>query len=108
MDETSVRMAPNRLFMEGLLVNLTNPKAIIFIAALTPQFIDPARPQWPQFLIIGLTMCGVDTLVMSGYALLAARLRRWLHDASALKAQNRFFGGVFVGAGVVLAGSGQH
>ena len=48
-------------------------------------------------------MCGVDTLVMSGYALLASRLRRWLRDLRAMKAQNRFFGGVFVGAGFLLA-----
>ncbi|MFZ4535947.1 homoserine/homoserine lactone efflux protein [Propionivibrio sp.] len=108
IDETSLRIAPNRLFIEGLLVNLTNPKAIVFIAALTPQFIDPALPQWSQFLVIGLTMCGVDMVVMSCYALLASRLRGWLHDARSLKAQNRFFGGVFVGAGVLLASSGQH
>jgi homoserine/homoserine lactone efflux protein len=96
------------LFTQGLLVNLTNPKAIVFMAALTPQFIDPARPQWPQFLIIGATLCGIDVVVMSGYALLAARLRRWLRDERAMKAQNRFFGGVFIGAGVLLAASGQN
>jgi homoserine/homoserine lactone efflux protein len=96
------------LFTQGLLVNLTNPKAIVFMAALTPQFIDPARPQWPQFLIIGATMCGIDVVVMSGYALLAARLRRWLCDARAMKALNRFFGGIFIGAGVLLAASGRN
>ena len=100
-------MSSNALFVEGLLVNLANPKAIVFIAALTPQFIDPTRPQWPQFLIIGATMCTVDILVMSGYALLATRLRLWLHDPKALKAQNRFFGGVFVGAGLLLASTGR-
>ena len=98
---------PDGLFLQGLLVNLTNPKAIVFMAALTPQFVDPARSQWTQFLILGTTMCGVDTLVMSGYALLATRLRHWLHDRRAMKAQNRFFGGVFVGAGVLLAASGR-
>jgi homoserine/homoserine lactone efflux protein len=107
IDADSAQLKPNALFIEGLLVNLTNPKAIVFIAALTPQFIDPSRPQWPQFLIIGLTMCGVDTVVMSCYALLATRLRHWLHDARSLKAQNRFFGGVFVGAGVLLASSSR-
>jgi homoserine/homoserine lactone efflux protein len=96
------------LFAQGLLVNLTNPKAIVFMAALTPQFIDPARPQWPQFLIIGATMCSVDVVVMSGYALLAARAHRWLRDARAMRAQNRFFGGVFIGAGVLLAASGRN
>lgn len=107
IDENRPKLAPNALFLEGLLVNLTNPKAIVFMAALMPQFVDPARPQGVQFLIIGLTMCGVDTIVMSCYALLATRLGRWLHDPKFLKAQNRFFGGVFVGAGVLLAGSSR-
>ena len=39
------------LFLQGLLVNLTNPKAIIFIGALVPQFVDPTRPQVPQYSI---------------------------------------------------------
>jgi len=97
----------NGLFLQGLLVNLINPKAIVFIAALVPQFIDPARSQWPQFFVIALTMFGVDVLVMSAYALMASHLRRWLHDLRALKAQNRFFGGMFVGAGVMLAASSR-
>lgn len=108
IDSENLAVPPSGLFVQGLLVNLTNPKAIVFIAALTPQFIDPARPQWLQFLILGATMCGVDTIVMSGYALLATRLRRWLHDLRAMKAQNRFFGGVFVGAGVLLATSSRN
>lgn len=91
------------LLGQGLLVNLTNPKAIVFMAALVPQFIDPGRPQLPQFLVIAATICSVDLIVMSGYALLAARLGRWLHDARARRAQDRFFGGVFVIAGVMLA-----
>ena len=107
INENGLPVVPQNLFLQGLLVNLTNPKAIVFMAALMPQFLDPGRPQWPQFLIIGLTMCGVDTIVMSCYALLATRLRRWLHDPKWLKAQNRFFGGVFVGAGVLLANSGR-
>ncbi len=108
IDADDRRIRPNGLFMEGLLVNLSNPKAIVFIAALVPQFIDPAKPQWLQFLVILLTMCGVDIVVMSGYALLAARLRRWLDDPKSLKTQNRFFGGVFIGAGVLLASSGRN
>lgn len=104
----NITTPPSGLFVQGLLVNLTNPKAIVFIAALTPQFIDPGRPQWLQFLILAATMCGVDTVVMSGYALLATHLRRWLNDARAMKAQNRFFGGIFVGAGMLLATSGRN
>lgn len=108
VDAGALPVMPKGLFRQGLLVNLTNPKSIIFITALTPQFIDPARPQSIQFLILGLTLCGVDSIVMSGYALLATHLRHWLHDTRAQKAQNRFFGGVFIGAGVLLATSGRN
>ena len=104
----NVATPPSGLFVQGLLVNLTNPKAIVFIAALTPQFIDPGRPQWLQFLILAATMCGVDTVVMSGYALLASRLGAWLHDARARRTQDRFFGGLFIGAGALLATSSRH
>jgi homoserine/homoserine lactone efflux protein len=105
INEDACTIVPHGLFLQGLLVNLTNPKAIVFIAALVPQFIDPARSQWPQMLIIALTMFSVDALVMSCYALLATHLRRWLHDPQALKLQNRFFGGIFIGAGLLLASS---
>ena len=108
IDESGATLAARGLFLQGLLVNLSNPKAIIFVAALVPQFIDPLQPQGPQVLIIGLTMCVVDTLVMSAYALLVSRLRRWLHDPQALRAQNRLFGGIFIAAGILLATSERH
>jgi homoserine/homoserine lactone efflux protein len=108
IDESGTSLAPRGLFLQGLLVNLSNPKAIIFVAALVPQFIDPSRPQGPQMLILGLTLCAVDTLVMSGYALLVTHLRRWLHDPKALRIQNRLFGSVFITAGVLLATADRH
>ena len=91
------------LFLQGLLINLSNPKAVIFIAALVPQFVDPAAPQWPQYLLIAGTLCLTDIVVMSVCALAAARLGRWLHDPRALRLQSRFFGGIFVVAGTALA-----
>lgn len=95
------------LVLQGLLVNLTNPKAIIFMAALVPQFIDPRAAQLPQFVIIGVTMSAVDTVVMSCYALLATRFRPLLRNPRALRLQNRVFGGLFVGAGAALAVSSR-
>ena len=105
LDDKGRPLEAGGLFLQGLLVNLSNPKAVVFIAALTPQFIDPTRPQWPQFMIIGLTMSAVDSIVMSAYALLAGSLRGWMHGTAAKTAQNRFFGGIFIVAGVVLAAS---
>jgi homoserine/homoserine lactone efflux protein len=91
------------LFLQGVLVNLTNPKAIIFIGALVPQFVNPAFPQPSQYLLIATTLCLTDLAVMSGYALAAVRLGRWLHDPVAIRRQNRAFGGLFVSAGALLA-----
>lgn len=95
------------LFLQGLLVNLTNPKAIIFIGALVPQFIDPELPQAVQYGLIAATLCLTDMLVMSGYALAAAHLGRWLHDPRSIRLQNRFFGSLFVSAGAFLAASSR-
>lgn len=50
-DKPAVR--PARAFRDGLIVNLTNPKVILFILAFVPQFIDPTRPVLTQFLILG-------------------------------------------------------
>lgn len=99
--------AAGRYYLQGVLVNLTNPKAIVFMVALVPQFVDLHAPQWPQFLAIAATMVATDTVVMSGYALLAGRCRRWLRDGQALRLQNRVFGGMFVTAGAMLAASSR-
>lgn len=95
------------LFLQGLLVNLTNPKAIVFIVALVPPFIDAASPLLPQYLTIALTLCLTDIVAMSIYALSAERLGRWLHEPAAICLQNRLFGSLFVSAGALLAMSSR-
>ncbi|XGA79132.1 LysE family transporter [Halomonas sp. CH40] len=108
IDTSKFNIAINRkLFRQGLLVNLTNPKAVIFIAAFVPQFIDASAPQLPQYLIIGATMVGVDVVIMTVYALLAGRLSNWFQDTRMLRLQNRVFGGAFVSAGAFLAVSSR-
>ncbi len=107
LDADAPPMYRRGLFLQGLLVNLTNPKAIIFIGALVPQFVDPLQPQVPQYAIISATLCVIDMLVMSGYALMAARLGCWMHDPRSIRLQNRLFGGLFISAGALLAISGR-
>jgi homoserine/homoserine lactone efflux protein len=92
------------LFVRGFLVNITNPKGIIFFAAIFPQFIDVARPQWPQYAILGATTLVVDTVVMAGYTALAASALRVMREPAHLRWVNRGLGGAFVAAGVALAG----
>ncbi|MFD0859826.1 LysE family translocator [Roseovarius aquimarinus] len=58
-------MSPARAFREGLVVNLTNPKVILFVLAFLPQFADPSRALLPQFLVMGI-MLGIGGLIVNG------------------------------------------
>lgn len=58
-------LRPGRAFREGMVVNLLNPKVILFVLAFVPQFTDPARAILPQFLICGLVLA-IGGLVING------------------------------------------
>ena len=91
------------VFLKGFLVNITNPKGIIFYAAVLPQFIDVARAQFLQYAILGLTTLVVDLVVMAGYIGLAARVLAVMKDPAHLRWINHILGGAFVAAGLALA-----
>jgi homoserine/homoserine lactone efflux protein len=91
-----------RRVLTGFLTNATNPKGIIFMVAVLPQFISRGAPVLPQLVILGVTMVTIDTIVMHGYAFLASRMQRFFRDASAVKKQNRFFGAVLMFIGGAL------
>ena len=92
------------IFVRGFLVNITNPKGIIFFAAIFPQFIDVARPQLAQYLILGATTFVTDLAIMMGYTALAAKAFAVMREPAHLRWVNRGLGGMFVAAGVALAG----
>ncbi|WP_019559600.1 MULTISPECIES: homoserine/homoserine lactone efflux protein [Caldimonas] len=96
-------LSARRRFLSGLMTNATNPKGIVFMVAVLPQFIDPGRPLGMQLLILALTMCTVDVIVMHGYAALAARLQGLLRTPGAMRWLNRTLGGVLMGMGAALA-----
>ena len=92
------------MLRQGLLVNLTNPKAVVFFLAFTPQFIRPERPLVPQYVVLGSTVVVVDILVMWFVFAFAARwLRRLTRSVHGQRRLNRVFGGLFVGVGLLLA-----
>jgi homoserine/homoserine lactone efflux protein len=91
------------LVMQGFLVNASNPKATIFLLAVLPQFIDPHAPALPQYLICMATLTATDLLIMSAYALFAARVLRLLREPHHIRWMNRGFGGMFMLAAGFLA-----
>ncbi|WPO99778.1 LysE family transporter [Pseudomonas sp. HR96] len=104
-DEAGVRPLgkPLTLVFRGFLVNISNPKALVFMLAVLPQFIDPHAPLVAQYLTISVTMVCVDLLVMAGYTGLASRVLRLLRTPRQQRRMNRTFAGLFAAAATFLA-----
>ena len=92
-----------RLYTQGLLISLSNPKAIGFTTALFPQFIDTNLPLAPQFLILILIFMSLSFSCLLGYGLLAVRARHRTKNTSAQRLVGKLFGAAFIGSGVALA-----
>lgn len=92
-DARVVPVPAGRAFWQGLMVNLLNPKVILFILAFLPQFVDPARPILPQFLTLGVVFSLGGLVVNGAVGVFAgsigqrvarsAGLARWLSRISA-------------------------
>ena len=91
------------LLHRGVLVNVTNPKGLVFLLAVLPQFVVLSRPLLPQYLTIAATMVVVDVLVMCAYTGLASRLLAWLRTPRQQMILNRTMSGLFALAAVVLS-----
>ncbi len=100
---SALASSPQQLMLRGFLVNATNPKGIVFMLAVLPQFIDPARPQLLQYVICGATLVVTDLVVMTGYTGLAAKVLRLLSGPRQVRLMNRTFGGLLVGMAGLLA-----
>lgn len=92
-----------KLVLHGFLVNMSNPKAIVFLLAVLPQFLDLSKPQWIQYLIMALTMVTIDLIVMAGYTGLAAKVLRLLKSPKQQKVMNRTFAVLFACAASLLS-----
>ncbi|SFN55387.1 homoserine/homoserine lactone efflux protein [Marinobacter pelagius] len=103
VEEDQSAISHRRQFWNAALVNLTNPKATVFLVALFPQFLIADAPHGPQLITMGTTLILVDCLVMLGYALLASQLFRFMTTPQRQRQMNRVFGGLFVTAAMALA-----
>jgi len=91
------------LVLRGWMLNAVNPKGTIFMLAVVPQFVAPAQPLLPQYAAICATLAFTDLVVMAGYTGLASRVLAALRSPAQVRWTNRFFGSLFVVAGVLLA-----
>jgi len=95
----------SRLFVQGVLTNLLNPKAMLFFFALLPQFVDPARgPVAAQIAVLGLELIVIALAVFLAVAYAAGALGRSLsRSARLMRLQNRVFSGALAGTAIWLA-----
>jgi threonine/homoserine/homoserine lactone efflux protein len=97
-----------RIFRDGFLVALLNPKTAVFFAAFLPQFMNPALPAIPQGVALGALFVGIAGITDTAYALAASTVVPVLTRTGRLRAAGRYLtGGTFIGLGVLTAFGGQ-
>jgi homoserine/homoserine lactone efflux protein len=94
---------PIDLVLRGFAVNASNPKALIFILAVLPQFIDSSHPLPKQYLVMTISMCVIDFTILACYTGLAARIVRLLRTPRQQRSLNKVFGGLLGTEAVILA-----
>lgn len=94
-----------RLFCDGVVVSVLNPKIAVFFLAFLPQFADPRHGPVPlQILLLGLLYCALALITDGGYALLASELRGRLGPRLGRSSWQRYASGtVYIGLGVSTA-----
>jgi threonine/homoserine/homoserine lactone efflux protein len=104
-DEEAAPRTRRRAYAQGVVVNLTNPKTIVFIFAFLPQFVDPNAPHaWLQVLALGLTFALLGFLSDSMWAVAAGTVADRLRGSVAIGRVQRWLGGgVLVGLGILAA-----
>ncbi len=103
----------SRIYSQGVIVNLLNPKTALFFFAFLPQFVDPGRGAVaPQILALGMLFVVLSIVSDCLYALLAGSIGAWLkqsaQSAKFVNLQRFFAGGVYIALGIVTALSGSN
>ena len=97
------RVRPGGSFLlQGLLVVLANPKALLFFGAFIPQFLDPAGDPLRQTILLGLTFMAVATMLDGAYAVLSGGAGRVLAQRNVRRIEIAS-GSLLVGGGIWLA-----
>lgn len=104
---TAVIVQPKRLsriFSQGIIVAVLNPKTALFFFAFLPQFVDPAQGHiWIQTTILGLSLVTLGILTDSAYALLAGTVGNWLRRRFSFHKKQRYvLSGLYLTLGTLM------
>lgn len=92
-----------KLYSEGFIMSASNPKAIVFLAAFFPLFIDQSLSFVPQIILLGLTYLVIDGISLLIYVHFASRLKSYLEDNDKVRLQNKIIGSLLIFSGVMLS-----
>lgn len=104
---TAVVKSRKLQFLEGLTLQLTNPKAVFFFMSVFPQFVDYSANYIGQFMLLVVTYSSLVVIIHIVYAHLAKSARGWLSSEKGSYMVNRLGGGTFMCFGVGLASAGK-
>lgn len=94
---------PRKLFYQGLVVQLANPKALLYFSALLPQFVDPSKPIIFQMFLMGISCLLADLLVYSLFSQLGERLGKQKMKSWVISLINKVAGITLISTGIKMA-----
>lgn len=94
-----------KMYAQGVIIALSNPKAIAFTTALFPQFITRELPLVPQFSLLVLTFMSYSFICLFVYSYCSARTKVGMGNSRLGKIVSRFFASLFIGSGIILGTS---
>lgn len=87
---------------DGFLVQIANPKAVLFFTAVLPPFMDPDRPAAPQLALFAIATIGMDFITMSAYGLGGAALARAMTQPAVKRGFDLAIGGLLLAAAALI------
>lgn len=107
--EASRPRSLRRIFVQGAVVNVLNPKTALFFLALLPQFVDVTLGAvWTQMVVLGAVFMALGIVSDSTYALVASKAGGWLRSSVRFRRAQRYVsGGIYVSLGAAAALSGS-
>jgi threonine/homoserine/homoserine lactone efflux protein len=104
------RKSLRRIYSQGVVVNILNPKTALFFFAFLPQFVDPSKGNVPlQMALLGLMFTTMALMTDSSYALAAGTAGGWLRgNMRFLRFQRYFSGTIYIGLGLTAALASGH